>query len=88
MKLLVLYRPKSDHARIVEDYLTDFGRQYPSIEVEVLDAESVEGVSKSSTYDILQFPALLAVAEDGSVLNMWLGQMLPQKQEVVAYLQS
>jgi len=88
MKLLVLYKPKSEYARMIEDYLTDLGRQYPSVNIEVLDAESIEGVSKSAIYDILDFPALVAVTEDGSVLNMWIGQMLPQKQEVIGYLQS
>jgi hypothetical protein len=88
MKLIVLYKPRSEHARSLEEYLTDFHTIYPSVEVEQLDAESVEGINKSIVYDILDFPALIATANDGSVINMWIGQMLPQKQEVIGYLRS
>ena len=86
MKLLVLYQPKSEHARMVEEYLDDFRRVYPDIEIEVLDAESKEGVAKCLVYDILEYPALLVIGTDNSLQNMWLGKMLPQKQEVVAYV--
>jgi hypothetical protein len=88
MKLLVLYKPKSEYARIVEEYVDDFRRLYPTIEVEVLDAESVEGVNKSILYDILEYPALLALGTEGVLQNMWLGKLLPQKQEVISYLYS
>jgi hypothetical protein len=88
MKLLVLYQPKSEHARLVEEYLDDFRRLYPKIDIEVLDAESVEGVNICQVYDILEYPALLAVNRDNALQNMWLGKMLPQKQEVVSYLLS
>ncbi len=88
MKLLVLYKPKSEYARTVEEYLTDFHKLYPLIEVEEIDAESTEGINRSAVYDILDFPALVAITSDGRVLNMWIGQMLPRKQEVIAYLQS
>jgi hypothetical protein len=88
MKLLVLYQPKSEHARSVEEYLDDFRRLYPDIEVEVLDAESVEGVNKCQLYDILEYPALLVIGRDNVLQNMWLGKMLPQKQEIVSYLYS
>lgn len=88
MKLLVLYQPKSEHARMVEEYLSEFSRLYPDVEIEALDAESVEGVNKSELYDILEYPAFLALGTDGNLQNMWLGKLLPQKQEVVSYLYS
>jgi len=88
MKLLVLYKPKSEHARVVEEYLNDFRYQYPDVEVEALDAESVEGVNKSELYDILEYPALLALASDSTLQSMWAGKMLPQKQEVISYIYS
>jgi hypothetical protein len=71
---------------MVEEYLDDFRRQYPNLEIEVLDAESVEGVNKSAVYDILEYPALVVVDRDNTLQNMWLGKMLPQKQEIVSYL--
>jgi len=71
---------------MVEEYLDDFRRVYPDIEIEVLDAESKEGVAKCLVYDILEYPALLVIGTDNSLQNMWLGKMLPQKQEVVAYV--
>jgi hypothetical protein len=88
MKLLVLYQPKSEHARSVEEYLDDFRRLYPNIDVEVLDAESIEGVNKCQIYDILEYPAFLVIGRDNILQNMWRGKMLPQKQEMVSYLYS
>lgn len=88
MKLLVLYKPKSEHARVVEEYLDDFARLYPDATVEVLDAESVEGVNKSEVYGIWEYPALLALSDDDGFQNMWLGNLLPQKQEIISYLYS
>ena len=88
MKLLVLYKPKSEYARSVEEYLDDFRHLYPEVEVETLDAESVEGVNKCVLYDILEYPALLALNDDNHLQNMWLGKILPQKQEVISYLYS
>ena len=88
MKLLVLYQPKSEHARLVEEYLDDFRRLYPNVDIEVLDAESVEGVNKCQLYDILEYPAFLVIGRDNTLQNMWRGKMLPQKQEIVTYLYS
>ncbi|HUD10373.1 MAG TPA: hypothetical protein VMR28_01730 [Candidatus Saccharimonadales bacterium] len=86
MKLLVLYKPKSEHARSIDEYTNDFIRVHPDVTLELMDAESVEGVAKAGLYDILQFPALLALADDNSLLNMWTGDLLPLMQEVAAYL--
>jgi hypothetical protein len=88
MKLLVLYQPKSEHARLVEEYLDDFRRLYPNVDIDVLDAESIDGVNKCQVYDILEYPALLVIGQDGALRNTWTGKMLPQKQEIVSYLYS
>jgi len=88
MKLLVLYQPKSEHARLVEEYLDDFRRLYPNVDIEVLDAESIDGVNKCQVYDILEYPTLLVIGQDGALRNAWKGKMLPQKQEIVSYLYS
>ncbi len=86
MKLLVLYKPKSEHARTVEEYTNDFSRLHHRYTIELMDAESVEGVQTAQLYDIWDFPALLAMASDDSLLHSWSGALLPTMDEIVSYL--
>lgn len=85
MKLLVLYRPNSEHARKVEDFIHDFQRLHPTIRLEEVSLNTRDGASMASLYDIPVFPAILATRDDGSVLNIWQGQELPLMNEVASY---
>lgn len=87
MKLVILYRPNSEHARDVESFVRDFQRQFYEAgkEVEMVSMESREGTTKAELYDILQFPAILALANDGSVLSSWVGLPLPLMNDVAGY---
>lgn len=85
MKVVVLYRPESEHARDVETFVHDFQSRNPSVTVELQNVDTRDGVALASLYDIVRFPALLALAEDGSVLNIWNDDQLPLMDEVAAY---
>ena len=87
MKVLVLYQPNSDHARDVETFVRDFQRQHDlgSNKVEVLSVNTRDGAATASLYDILAYPAVLAISNDGSVLNAWPGPQLPLMNEVISY---
>lgn len=87
MKLLVLYRPDSEHAREVEDFMRDLQRRHgvnPDT-IDILNVDSREGAAMASLYDIMMYPSILAVANDGSVLKSWEGAELPLMDEVVSY---
>ena len=90
MKVLVLYQPNSDHARDVETFVRDFQRQHDlgSNKVELLSVNTRDGAATASLYDILAYPAVLAISNDGSVLNAWPGPQLPLMNEVISYTYS
>lgn len=84
MKVIALYRPKSEFARKVEEYAAELSRRYDR-NIELIDIDSREGTALAELYDIMQFPALMAVSNDGSLLKTWLGPILPLMDEVVYY---
>lgn len=85
MKVFVLYREKSDHARRVETFARDFEMQ-TNKEVELLDMDSREADEKAKIYGVVRYPAVVAARDDGQWLKTWDDpQMLPRIQEVDAY---
>jgi cyanophycinase-like exopeptidase len=84
MKIVVLYHAKSDHARAVEEYQTTFER-IRSKKIELLDLETREGANMAQLYDIVQYPAVLALSGSGQLLKEWQGEHLPLMDEVAAY---
>jgi hypothetical protein len=85
MKVVALYHPNSEGARIVEEYARDFEHQRGK-KIELTSLETREGVALASLYDITRFPALVALRETGEMLAMWQGEQLPLMNEVAAYL--
>ncbi len=85
MRVVVIYRDKSDHAREVIDYLRDFNKQ-TGRELESLDPDSPEGISLCRAYDIVEYPTLLAIDGDGHMHSMWRGRPLPTINEVSFYV--
>lgn len=84
MRVVVVYKEQTDYARQVNDYLRDFTRQ-TGRELETLDPESREGIGFCGTYDILMYPTVVALSDDGQVLNKWAGLPLPTMSEVSYY---
>lgn len=88
MKVLLLYRPNSEHARMVEEFVHEFQRREAARHIELLDVDSRDGSATASLYDIMQHPAILVLADDGQVLQMWVGPQLPMMDEVASYANS
>ena len=84
MKAVVVYKENSDHAREVFDYLRDFERQ-PGKKLEEIDPEKRENIGFVETYDIVEYPTILALTDNGQVINMWRGRPLPTINEVSFY---
>lgn len=85
MKVAIIYRLESDHAREVLDYLRDFSRQTGHA-IEEIDPDSPDGSHFCRTYDIVEYPTLLALSDDGQLQNMWRGRPLPTISEVSFYV--
>jgi hypothetical protein len=90
MKVLILYRPNSEHATMVETFVRDFEHQHDlgSKGIELVSVDTRDGSATASLYDIWSFPAILALDMDGRVLNMWQGEQLPLMDEVAGYMRS
>lgn len=88
MKILVLYRPESEYSRLVETFIRDFKYQHEADadKLEVLDVDSRDGTATASLYDVMQYPAVLVLADDGSLIKSWSGESLPLMDEVAGYI--
>ena len=84
MRVIVLTRENTDYARIVDTFITDFKRQTGK-DIEVIDADDPAAVSLAETYDIMDYPTILALASDGQLQNSWSGNALPTISEVSYY---
>lgn len=85
MKVVLLYHPNSEHARKVEDFARDFTRFNKDRKLDLVSLETREGASKASIYDIVQYPAVLALSDDGILLRNWQGEQLPLMDELAYY---
>jgi hypothetical protein len=54
MKVLILYRPDSEHARTVEEFIHNFQRHRDSHHMETLNVDSRDGIATATLYDIMQ----------------------------------
>lgn len=84
MRVVVVYKLESDHAREVIDFLRDFSRQTGRL-LEEVDPETRDGESFCRTYDIVEYPTMIALSDDGQVQHVWRGRPLPQISEVSYY---
>lgn len=85
MKILVLYRPNSEHARQVEDFVREFQQGHHGPRLEVVDIDSRDGSATASLYDVMRYPAILVVQTDGYLQKSWAGDQLPLLDDVAAY---
>lgn len=86
MKAFILYHPQSESARKVEEYIRDFERRGTQT-IERMSLDTKEGSDKARLYDIVQYPALVVVRDDGQLMKMWQGEQLPLMDEVAGYLE-
>lgn len=90
MKVVVLYRPNSEYGRSVETFIRDFKYQNEerSKQLDVLDIDTRDGVATASLYDVMQYPAILVLGDDGSLMKSWIGGELPLLDEIAGYVYS
>ena len=55
----------------------------PDATVEKIDVDSPDGIMKLETYGIYQFPAIMIIADNGSFIDAWMGDILPSVDQVV-----
>lgn len=87
MKVTVLYRSNSEQERTVLDFERDFLHQTGQ-HLELYDLNTRDGWSMAALYDVVQYPAVLAMTVDGQLLQMWQGENMPRINEVSYYTAS
>ena len=85
MKVVVVYKQERDYTRSVLDWLRDFTRQTGKV-IEEVDPDTREGASLCRAYDIVEYPTLIAIDNEGLLQNMWRGAILPTISEVSYYV--
>jgi hypothetical protein len=85
MKVVVLYRPVSEHATSVEQYAREF-KHRTSKDLELLDVDSKEGSAMAELYDVVRYPCFLALTDEGVLQKIWMDQALPLINEVTGYI--
>ena len=69
----ILYRPNSEHDRAVAGFVAKLEERH--LEYELLDADTKEAVAQMQLYEIMEFPAVLAVMSDGSMVQQWVKEL-------------
>lgn len=55
------------------------------IKLEVYNIDTRDGAALATLYDIVRYPAVLALQDDGTFQNSWVGEDLPLIDEVLSY---
>lgn len=82
-RVVCVCRDGMDYSRTVFDWIEDFRRRTGKI-IEVIDPDRETGFCES--YDIVEYPTILALNDNGAVLASWRGQTMPLFDEVNYYL--
>ncbi len=81
MKAVVIYRDDSDHARRVIEFMRYYERQTGRT-IEAIDPDSAEGADFCRTYDIVEYPTVVAEIDDGTLQQQSRGLPQPLINEV------
>ena len=73
MKIVILYHPQSDHSRIIEEYVHDFAKRNPEVSLEAMSVDTRDGANMATTYDVVSYPTMIAVRENGELTQAWPG---------------
>jgi hypothetical protein len=84
VRVVVLYRTHSEQERPVVEFEREYNRR-TNRTLSLLDVNTRDGASMASLYDIMQFPCVLALGNDGQVMQMWQGEHMPLINEVTYY---
>lgn len=81
MRIVCVWRDREDYSRAVEEWIAEFERRTGK-EVESISPDGRDGVGFCEAYDIVEYPTILALRNDGGVAASWRGQSLPLFDEV------
>jgi hypothetical protein len=84
LKVIILYRGQSEHEQTVLEFVREYEHR-TGRNLALQDLNTREGSSTATLYDVVRYPAILALSEDGQLLQLWQGEPLPMMNEVMYY---
>jgi hypothetical protein len=85
MRIVILYRPNAEFARQVEEFAHEIRTRH-NVKCELVNMDTRDGIATASIYDIVEFPAIMALREDSQISQLWTGSKLPLISEVASYV--
>ena len=83
MSVICIYRENEDYSRSVNEWLENFRRQ-TGRELETMNPD--QNANFCETYDIVEYPTIIALGNRGEVRASWRGRNLPLINEVLYYM--
>lgn len=84
MKVIVLYHPNSEQDGLIADFARDYER-FKAKKLELVSLETQAGADYARLYDIVTYPAFLAITDNGTLQRLWQGMPLPLMDELSYY---
>lgn len=85
MRVIVVTKDQTDYSRAVDEYLHDFKNQ-TGHDLETINPDTADGTSFCRTYDIVEYPTVIAIDSDSRTQQLWRGLPLPTISEVSYYV--
>ena len=82
MRVVCVYRDNQDYTRSVDEWLEDFYRRTGK-EIETINPD--QNPNFCEAYDIVAYPTIIALDNQGSVVALWRGRELPLFNDVSYY---
>ena len=83
MRVVCIYKDGYDYTRSVEEWLENFRRQ-TGREIEKMNPD--ENAEFCEVYDIVEYPTIIVLSDEGEVRAMWRGKKMPLINEVLYYI--
>jgi hypothetical protein len=84
MRITVLYQSNTEGERPVTEFAREYERR-TGRQLDLLDVNTRDGANMATMYDIVRYPAVLALTDDGRMQQMWTEETLPLMNEVLYY---
>ena len=85
MRVVIIWREASEYGSDVREWIRE-AEYRGGYSIESYEPDSSEGESICRTYDVVEYPTILAISDEGRMLEMWRGKMLPKIDDVAYYL--
>lgn len=85
MRVVAIWREGEDYSRSMEEWLRDLEKRCGKT-IESFSPDEPEGESLARTYDVVEYPTILAFDDSGRLIQMWRGTMLPKLDDVIYYV--